>query len=141
MGQGLLCNVSDASGFQHCAGACRRGRGPRPGVENAPVWSTLRIPHYFKQVKELMGEEIKVNTESLLRKIRQAAEDHCMYPDAIDNIIQSSTMDDLGFDDLDILYLVMSLEELTSTDIEGEVSDFKTVQDVIDAMVKAGITE
>ena len=91
--------------------------------------------------KELMSEDVKVNTEALLAKVKAAIERDDLFGPVTAGIKPETRLVDLNMDDVDTLSVIMDLEDLNDKAIEGEPEGFHTVQDIIDAMVKAGITE
>ena len=68
-----------------------------------------------ERVREIIGEELGIEKEE---------------------VKNSSTLDELGIDELDRIEIVMHLEEEYSIDISNEAMfNFETVQDIIDHVI------
>jgi len=68
-----------------------------------------------ERVREIIGEELGIEKEE---------------------VKNSSTLDELGIDELDRIEIVMHLEEEYSIDISDEAMfNFETVQDIIDHVI------
>lgn len=76
----------------------------------------------------------------MLEKIKEMMESQFDYSGEI--TAETSLKEDLGADSLDLFEFVMALEEEFDMEIpQEELSDIKTVQDIIDYLKSKGIEE